>query len=163
MANEEYPLQALRELRERAKDDAMEALAGAIAEEEAAKQRVTDAVRELAEARELRARKAREFDADVAAGRAGIAQMRTFDHYRLRLLDEEAAMGARIEELRAAAREAGEVSAARRAELEDAATQLEAVVKHRGGWDAERAMIRQRKDEAAMDEVATRIWREQNQ
>ena len=163
MAKEEYPLQALRELRERAKDDAMEALAGAIAEEEAAKQRVTDAVRELAEARELRARKAREFDADVAAGRAGIAQMRTFDHYRLRLLDEEAAMGARIEELRAAAREAGEVSAARRAELEDAATQLEAVVKHRGGWDAERAMIRQRKDEAAMDEVATRIWREQNQ
>jgi dsRNA-specific ribonuclease len=163
MAKEEYPLQALRELRERAKDDAMEALAGAIAEEEAAKQRVTDAVRELAEARELRARKAREFDADVAAGRAGIAQMRTFDHYRLRLLDEEASMGARIEELRAAAREAGEVSAARRAELEDAATQLEAVVKHRGGWDAERAMIRQRKDEAAMDEVATRIWREQNQ
>ena len=163
MARESYPLQALTELRERAKDDAMEALAGAIADEEAAKQRVTDAIQALADAREMRARKAREFDADVASGRAGIAQMRTFDHYRLRLIDEEAEMERGIEELRAAARQAAEVTAVKRAELEDAATQLEAVVKHKGGWDAERQVIQQRKDEAAMDEVATRIWREQNQ
>lgn len=159
---EEYPLQALRELRDRAKQQAMEGLAEALAEVERAAARVKGAVDELASARELRARKVREFDDGVAAGRAGIAQMRTFEHYRQRLLDEERELLEAIEARKAEERRAREASAQARVELEDAATQLEAVVKHRDGWDAERAVIRQRKDEAAMDEVATRIWREQS-
>ncbi len=163
MAQEDYPLEALTELRERAKEDAMEALAGALADEEAAKKRVTEAIRELSDAESMRAQKCKEVDEQVASGSASIAQMRTFEHYRLRLFDEEATIQQRIDVLREQAREATRNSERKRTELEDAATQLEAVITHRAGWDAERAIVQQRKEEAAMDEVATRIWREQNQ
>ena len=44
--------------------------------------------------------------------------------------------------------------------LTDADTQLEAVLSHQAAWQRERDHERQRKEEAAMDDVAARLWKE---
>lgn len=161
MANEQYELQVLLELREGARKAAEEALAAEMAALEQRRRAASAAREALAQAERGRAAQVEAFDARRMAQGVEIAVWRAFDDYvrGLKAREAELAEGIRAAD-RAVAAQQAQVKRANEALL--AATQeVEAVEQHKAQWQAEQRLEQARKEDDAMDDVAVRLWRSQ--
>jgi flagellar export protein FliJ len=161
MADADYELQVLLELRERAREQAEEAYAAQLSALEARRRAVAEAKQAVVVAQGKRLEEVRAFDAKRHAQGVEIAAWRAFDDYVRGLVAHEA-------ELAGAVRAAEQAVIAQQAVVKRAneallaATQeLEAVEQHKEQWRAERRVEQARKDDDAMDDVAVRLWRSQ--
>ncbi len=160
MSDNEYELKVLLELRERARDEAQDAYTEQLQVQHTREREAQDARQRLREFHEDAARQRASFDEKVRGGEVGIAQLAMFEDY-------QRGQRAHAAELEAAIKRADAAVAAQRQQVEraqqaltDADTQLEAVLSHQAAWQRERDHERQRKEEAAMDDVAARLWKE---
>ena len=160
--NDDYDLEVLLELREQKKEGAEQEYADAVAElgrrkEYLARQR--EALREMVAQREReRERFARRRD----AGEATSGELVQFRGYIRGLKQDEAEMEAEIERAEEAVETQQERVGQAREGLSEAIRELEAVEQHREEWEAEQQRVTKRRESSAMDDVAARIWRENN-
>jgi flagellar export protein FliJ len=161
MANEQYDLQVLLDLREGARKAAEEALAAEMAVLEQRRRAAVAAREALAQAERGRVAEVAAFDARRMAQGVEIAVWRAFDDYVRGLKAREAELAEAIRAAeRAVVAQQAQVKRANEALL--AATQeVEAVEQHRAQWQAEQRLEQARKDDDAMDDVAVRLWRSQ--
>lgn len=161
MAQDVYELEVLLKLRERARDQAQEDAASALTEQARCQAHVLEceAARERALAQ--RKRESEAFDNQCASGQVGIAQMQQFGDYLRALTQKERALAQDIERAEHEVELAREEVARAQAALTQAAKQLKAVQSHREGWQQEQDQLARRRQDAAMDEIASRRWREQ--
>lgn len=161
MADNQYDLQVLLELRERAAAQAEEALAAQMAALEARRKDVAAAKAAVVAAEQRRLDEVRAFDTRRMAQGVEIAAWRAFDDYVRGLVAHEAELADAVRAAeQAVIKQQGVVKKANEALI--AATQeLEAVEQHKDQWRAEQRREQERKDEDAMDDVAVRLWRSQ--
>ena len=158
----DYPLAALKDVRERERDEARAALARAVANVSAARDHVDSARRKIAEST------ARVTD---AATRERSRLESGFDLTMVgRARDYERAMEAEIEGLKAelnsarvAFHEAQCAEKSARDQLATAEQEFRVVEKHRESWKAEQLAIRRRKESNEMDEIALSRWNKDQQ
>lgn len=149
MKPEVYPLQAARELRERAVEAAQQALAQAVRDLEgarAAEAEAADALRaHQDETQRFRAR-------DTAAGARSMAEVLRGQAYLERRRSEEAALTEGLDVRRREVDAAGRAVEEARAALASARAEHEAVEKHHAGWLAERRKRRLAREEEEAEE-----------
>ena len=160
MGQGDYELEVLLELREQARDEAREQLAAEVGELERLRQRAQALADELEAAEAERERQCARFDRKCAAGEVGVAQLQTFDDYVRGLRQSERELARRVTDAREDARAQQLAVEAARAELSRTVRELKAVEAHREDWEQQRQQRARRKQDAAMDEVAARLWRE---
>ncbi len=159
--SEEYPLEALLDIRERERDEAERALAREMAELERRQQTVKKRTAELEDIRGRKKSAREEADAAMSDGMS-IAQMGMHDEYVRGLDIEEASARERVDDaMQNVARQRRTVEKARAA-LEHAQKELLAVEKHHENWQQEEAIIARRKASNEMDEIAMRLWQKEN-
>lgn len=158
-----YELQVLLELREQARESAEDALAEQNALLNERQQDVTRARQAHRAAVQRKASEVAAFDERVATGAASMGELRMFEGYKRGLAAdiEEALAG--VERARQAVRAQEKEVARAQQHLGEAVRELEAVQQHHDAWAQEQRVLEQRKQEAAMDEIAARLWREKNQ
>ncbi len=150
-----YPLASVQRLRDDEEEAARRALASAI-ERQA---RAAEAVAQCAQRRDEHVRVSETIQRDEAArdvaGRS-VAETLTARAYLARRKRELAALTTELSELREQeAARAREVEQARAA-LAQARAEVEALAKHRAAWEAEQAKVRERREEAELDDRASR-------
>ncbi len=151
--NDEFPSNALLELREKREEEAMAALASASAAERTVAEaigrletRLDRLAGQIADARP-------EYSSDLAA-------MQRADRY-VRALEEELASARReLEQLEAERDRRAEAVTAARKSAADAAAATGAIRSRREAWESERRRAERRKEDAALDELAIRKWTE---
>jgi flagellar export protein FliJ len=160
--NDDYDLEVLLELREQKKEGAEQAYADAVAELGRRKEYLA---RRREALREAVARREAEEDAFAErrdAGEATSGELVRFRGFIRGLKEDETELEAEI----ARAEEAVDDQRARveqlRDELSEAIRELEAVEQHRAEWEAEQEQVAKRRESSRMDDVAARIWRENN-
>lgn len=159
MADNDYDLEVLLELREKAKEDAEEAVSEAIAEVSRRERAVEDATARLEKARITRKNECDAFDNRCVGGGVGIGQMQQFGDYVRSLKQQEAQMALEIESLRERVLQGRREVEQARAALSESVKELEAVRSHKEQWQKQRDLVARRRESAAMDEVAARLWR----
>ena len=160
---QEYELDVLLSLREKAKDEAEDNVAAQIAQGHALERARVQAVEALEQAVEARKAACQRFDRKVAAQGTNMAAMRQFDDYLRGLKAHEVQLGAAIEQARLAVVEQQQIIDAAQATLIESVRELKAVESHHEAWLKEQRTIAQRKQSHAMDDIAARLWRENNE
>ena len=157
--NEQYELQVLLELREQARDDAQDEVARQVSELEARKRLVREKQQELSDAIAKRERLRREYDERAAASDdlVGGHLYNVTNYLRGLRQDEVGLEEAIVLAEREVVTQQEQVERARQALIE-AATELEAVLSHYEAWSQEQRLLSDRKQSAAMDDIAARIW-----
>lgn len=159
---DDYDLQVLLELREQKKEGAEQAYADAVAElgrrkEYLARQR--EALREAVARREAEEDR---FAERRDAGEATSGELVRFRGYIRGLKEDETELEAEIARAEEAVDDQRERVEQLRDELSEAIRELEAVEQHREEWEAEQERVAKRRESSRMDDVAARIWRENN-
>lgn len=155
MAAPTYPLASVQALRDREEEAARSALAAAIEQHTGAVERREAADRRRAEHERTTELVQRDEAARDVAGRS-VAETLTAQAYLGRRKRELAAITSEITSLRGEeAKRARDVEAARAA-LAQARAEVEALAKHRKGWEAEHAKVLERREEAELDDRASR-------
>lgn len=160
---QEYELDVLRALREKAKSDAEDDIAAQIAQGHALERAHQQAVVVLEQARASRKAACVTFDEKIVAQGTSPGAMRQFDEYLRGLKAHETDLDEAI------TRASNEVSAHQvvidraHATLIEAVRELKAVESHHEVWLKEQRTIAQRKQSHAMDDIASRLWRESNE
>lgn len=162
MAQEDYELEVLLELRAQAKEQAEHEHMEQTQELMRRQQAAAAARQTLTEAEQKRAQACADFDLKLAQSGLDIGRIQAFDDYVRGLKQHEGTLAEKIiqadravDAQRAAIRRAHEA-------LVQAIKDLEAVETHHAQWQQEQDLITQRKQSDAMDEIASRLWREQN-
>jgi|AP45_3_1055517.scaffolds.fasta_scaffold29151_2 flagellar export protein FliJ len=163
MADNDYDLEVLLELRTKAKDDAEEAVSEAIAEVSRREHAVQDARSGLEKARITRKKECDAFDNRCVGGGVGIGQIQQFGDYVRALEANEDQIEIEIERLLARVQQGRREVEMARSALAEAVKELEAVRSHKEQWQKERDLVARRRESAAMDEVAARLWRKNKQ
>lgn len=160
MSGESYELQVLLELREQARDEAQDLVAARVAalaqaklEVKALEQKLRDAVQNRLSLREKYTR-----EAATSGGLAG--GLYQVSNYLRSLEEDERHVEREIEASKKNVISAQQSVEDARKQLVEAATELEAVLSHHTQWAAEQRVLADRKHSAAMDDIAARIWRE---
>ncbi|RAL24913.1 hypothetical protein DL240_01510 [Lujinxingia litoralis] len=161
MTSEAYELQVLLELRQGEREQAEAVFAEAVAGLERVRQRVREAQR-VWESREAKRRQgAQDFDARARQKGLALGELQTMDRYleglRYQCSEAQEELARVQEEERVAQRQ---VHAAQRA-MQGAISALKAVESHHETWQDEQKTRARRRAEMQMDEIATRLWREQ--
>lgn len=146
-----YPLEAARQLRERAEAEARRALVErleALDEARVARERAAEALRALREASR------EEPDSAHSSG----AQLARAGAYAARLSRLRATLEGRLTEALAAERRAEDGVTEAQSGLADAAVATEVLERHKARWSAERAKRLERAREEARDELAQARW-----
>lgn len=152
MGQERYPLQAARTLRERELDEAREELARATRAVEDADEAVRSAqLRVDAHRRQTVEVRRREAERD-AAGRSAAEMLGARDYLKRRRTEEDDLRG-QVDDARTAAAEARRTMERARVALADARAAREAVERHHGKWQADRAKVAERRAEAEQDDL----------
>jgi len=163
MTNEAYELQVLLELRQGEREQAEALFAEAVGELERVRRRVREAQGHWERVEAQRRQGAQTFDERARQKGLALIELQNLDRYLegLQHLSAEAqeALSQTQEDERRAQRQ---VHAAQRA-MQGAISALKAVESHHESWQDEQRTLTRRKAEAQMDEVATRLWREQHQ
>lgn len=162
MADEAYELEALLELRERARDDAQDSLSAAVSELSRRERQVGVVRDELRRAEATRVDRCKEFDEDVARGGFAVGQVALFSGYVDRMREEERDLAEKLQAARSAVAEQSSAVQSAKRHLGEAVKLLEAVVSHKRAWEEEQTRLKQRAQAVEMDEVAARIWRKNN-
>lgn len=160
--SDDYDLKVLLELREREQEEAEEEYARQIQELERQKEYLAQRRADLEEAIERRKAVCAQHDERVEASGATLAQMNVFESYLSGLRQDEIQLRDSIDRAERAVSQQGEQVGEAKQDLIEATRELEAVEKHRENWQEERATEEQRRESAAMDEVAARRWMERN-
>ena len=152
---QDFPLQPLLEMRERDRDDAAAAVAGAQAEVT----RLESTIRTLeAQRADLRTRQS----AARSELHADIGRLQRLDEY-LRAMDVEIAeIAEQIDAHTDTLRQRREVLRAAQGVLADAQVAAQAVEQKRDAWRAELRARAARAEEEAADEVGLRQWKQNN-
>ena len=161
MANDEYELKTLLKMRERERDQAESAYAAEMQELERRKALVQERQAERDALAASRHRRQEAFDTKMAEG-VDLAAMQQFDEYLQGVQIELTDMDAAIEAARQRVRKQQRVADERKQALIEAETSLKAVEKHREKWAEEQAVVARRKQSDALDEIASRLWQENN-
>lgn len=162
MEDEEYELEVLLELRESEKDEARRAHADEMEELERRKSYAESLRGELRELRDERREWRDEFERRRAEEGLGSGEARQYENYLRGLRADEEDLEREIERAEEAIREQRERVEEAREELNEAAKQLEAVERHREDWEQQRQRRERRREAERMDDIAARIWREEN-
>lgn len=161
MTSEAYELQVLLELRQGEREQAEAVFAEAVGELEKVRRRVREAQGRWERVEAQRRQGAQTFDERARQKGMALVELQNIDRYLegLRQLSDEAQQAlSRVQEEEQRAQR--QVHAAQRA-MQGAISALKAVESHHEAWSDEQRTISRRKAEAQMDEVATRLWREQ--
>lgn len=156
MADDGYRLETLLELRRGEEAARQQELATAVAATMAARA-VADAARgALVAAQARRAEAVVAAGAAAATGRASAGDLVAARRFAERLAGEERAANERVQVADDNVRTVEEAEAAARDALALAASEREAIEKHRAQWDAERRREQERRAELAADDLANR-------
>lgn len=152
-----YRMQALLEIRERAKEQAEQAFAEAqravVAERQKQKVMEEDLVRRRSE------RKARvdAFIKEIMARGTGAGGLQQMGRFEQRLKDEEAALELEIEAQKERVRQAEQLAEQRRAEMAEAAKELKAIEKHKEAWAKQVKEEREKREELVQEEIGSAL------
>lgn len=160
--DEEYDLQVLLELREREKDQAEQEYAEELQELERREDYLETKRQELQEAVEKRERECEKFDRRKVNGDVRPNEYRQFEKYVEGMRLDEQQIEEAIVRAEEAVEEQQEYVDEARERMAEATKQLKAVERHKEDWEEEQEMKAKREQSAQMDQVASRIWREQN-
>ena len=157
----EYKLQVLLKLRGQERELAEESYAEAMAVHRALSEKVRRLKKEHGAMIEVRRQKCRAFDEEVVANSLSVAEINGFDHHLQGLRAREEEIWDKVEMARDEERQARRRMELAHRELVEAVRQLKAVEKHQEKWSAQKALEEQRRASTRDDELAARVWREQ--
>ena len=160
--DDEYELQVLFELRENEREEAERRYAQAMEQHEELSREVEKLQREHRQMIEKRKRTCRKFDEEIEEGGHTLEEIRRFDRYVSRLQDREEQMRDRVDQTRRKRRRAQKAVERAHDEMLEAIRQFQAVKAHYEDWQNDREVERRRKEAQKMDEIASRIWSEEN-
>jgi flagellar biosynthesis chaperone FliJ len=153
-----YRLQALQDIRERAKKDAEQAFSDAneaLKKEKAELQRLID---DLERRKRERKAKVAAYLQEVMAKGAGINGMNMMSRFEQRLKDEEAQVALDVERQNEAVKVAERLLERRRQEMADATMELKAIEKHRETWQKQVKYERQQREELNQEEIGNALF-----
>jgi hypothetical protein len=153
----EYRMQALLEIRQRAKEAAEQAFAEALRAVAAAKQRQKEMEEDLARRKAERKARVDAYLKEILAkgtGAGGLVQMSRFEQ---RLKDEEAALALEIEAQKERVRQAEAEAEQKRAEMAEAAKELKAIEKHKEAWAKQVKAEREKREELVQEEIGSAL------
>ncbi len=156
----DYELKVLLELRERARDEAQDEVAVQVATLEQRKKEVRQAELALREAVQKREQLTRDYDERAASGGALAGQLYNVTNYLRGLRADEVELAQKIEEAKKRVVTQQQCVDDARNTLVKAATELEAVLSHHQQWSDEQRILNERKQSSQMDDIAARLWRE---
>jgi flagellar export protein FliJ len=155
-----YKLQALLGMREQEQLDAEEEYAREIQELRRRDNFVQRKQSELVAHRDSRRSACAAHDARRFSGEATLVEIRGFDAFLDGMKLDEAKLLNEIELARRSRDQQKSEVARAKESLIEATKELKAVQKHREKWEREQAKDAARRNSAAMDEVAARLWME---
>ncbi len=153
-----YRLQALLDIRARAKEEAEQAFSAAVKalEKEKAEQKRLE--EELAQRKAERKQKVDAYLQQVMAKGAGINGLNMMNRFEERLKDEEAQLALEIERQKEAVKVAERQVEQRRREMAEAAKELKAIEKHKENWAKQIRAERQAKEELNQEEIGNTLF-----
>ncbi len=153
-----YRLQALLEMRERAKEEAEQAFSNAVKalEKEKAEQKRLEQELERREAE--RKQKVMAYLQQVMAKGAGVNGLNMMSRYEERLKDEEARLALEIERQKEVVTAAEKQVEQRRREMAEAAKELKAIEKHKENWQKQVKAERQQREELTQEEIGSALF-----
>ena len=160
MVNEEYDLQVLLKLRAKEREEAEARYADALAAHQGVEREVQQL--EVEHQRQIRWRvdRCREFDQRLASGPCAIGEVHEFDRYVEGLRDGEERARQQLEEAKRQRRRLRREMEQAQLEMRKALKQLKAVENHYEKWQRRQKLQAKRRQEAKMDDVAARMWRD---
>lgn len=161
MSDDEYDLEVLLELREDEKEEAQQAYADEMQELERRKDYVESLRGEREALRAERREWREEFDRRRSEEGLGPEEAQQYENYLRGLKSDESDLDEEIERARRAVEEQRRRVEEAREALNEAIKQLEAVERHREDWEEEQERLQRRKEAERMDDIAARIWREE--
>lgn len=153
-----YRLQALQDIRARAKEEAEQAFASAVEalkKEKAELQRLVD---DLERRKRERKEKVAAYLKEVMAKGAGINGLNMMGRFEERLKDEEAQVALEIQRQQEAVKVAERLVEQRRRQMADAAMELKAIEKHRETWQKQVKYERQQREELNQEEIGNALF-----
>ncbi|HYO59279.1 flagellar assembly protein FliH [Archangium sp.] len=154
-----YRLQALLEIRERAKAEAEQAFSDAVKALEKQKAELKRLEQELEQRKAERKQKVMAYLQQVMAkGTAGPNGFTMMNRYEGRLKDEEAQLALEIERQKEAVAAAEKLVEQRRREMAEAARELKAIEKHKENWQKQLRAERQAKEELNQEEIGNTLF-----
>jgi flagellar export protein FliJ len=154
-----YELEVLLELRQQEKGAAEDAYGEAVHALERQRRVVAEAETAVSRAVAERRQRVERFDSALGAG-ASLAEMQHFDRYLAGLKAKEEALQAALADATELIRSREREVHRRKGELIEATKALKAVEAHHQTWLEEQAVLMQRKEADRLDDIAARIWRE---
>lgn len=162
MADEDYDLEVLLELREQEMEAAEQEYAEELQELKRREEFVKKKRTELKEARERRQAECDKFDERRLNGEVQPMEYRQFEQFVEGMKQDEEQLESAVQRAEDAVEDQAEWVEEARQKMAEATKNLKAVERHKEDWEAEQEVIAKRKQSASMDEVASRIWREKN-
>lgn len=153
-----YRLQALQDMRARAKEEAEQAFSAAIKALEKEKQELQRLIDDLERRKRERKEKVAAYLKEVMAKGAGINGMNMMSRFEERLKDEEAQVALEVERQREAVKVAEKLVERRRQEMADAAMELKAIEKHKENWLKQVKYERQQREELNQEEIGNALF-----
>lgn len=153
-----YRLQALQDIRTRAKDAAEQAFSEAIQALEKEKAALQALEEDLERRKQERKQKVSAYLAEVMAKGAGINGMNMMNRFEERLKDEEAQVALDVERQREVVKVAERTVEQRRREMAEAAKELKAIEKHRENWQKQVRAERQAREELTQEEIGNALF-----
>lgn len=153
-----YRLQALMDMRARAKEEAEQAFSNAIKElekEKAELQRLED---DLERRKRERKQKVMAYLQEVMAKGAGINGMNMMNRFEQRLKDEEEQVALEVERQKEVVKVAERTVEQKRREMAEAAKELKAIEKHKETWQKQIRYERQQKEEMTQEEIGSALF-----
>lgn len=154
-----YRLQALLEIRERAKEEAENAFSDAVKAAEKQKAELKRMEQELEKRKAERKQKVQEYLQQIMAkGNTGPNAFTSMNRYEERLKDEEAQLALEIEQQKEAVKVAEKLVEQRRREMAEAAKELKAIEKNKETWQKQVRAERQAKEELNQEEIGNTLF-----
>lgn len=156
-----YDLDVLLELRKREREEAEAEYAEALSDYHQAGQTLQACELKYQRLVDARRRKCREFDEKIARQSATMSKIQTFDRHVEGLRGREEKVLTEVARAQDRQRRAQQNMRKSHDKMLAAIKGLKAVEKHRENWQKDQDAKNQRRQSATMDDVAARMWREQ--
>ncbi len=153
-----YRLQALQDIRSRAKEEAEQAFSAAVDALKKEKVELQRLIDELERRKRERKEKVAAYLKEVMAKGAGINGMNMMSRFEERLKDEEAQVALDVERQREAVKVAEKLVEQRRQAMADATMELKAIEKHRETWQKQVKYERQQREELNQEEIGNALF-----
>lgn len=153
-----YRLQALLEIRARAKEEAERAYSAALKALEKEKAELARLEADLERRKRERKEKVAAYLKEVMAKGAGINGMNMMARFEERLKDEEAQVALEVERQRESVKVAERLVEQKRREMTEATKELKAIEKHRENWQKQIRQERQQREELNQEEIGNALF-----